>query len=107
SQGEVVRAAARDVYFPVYFLEPYQGNEAALGFDLASEPIRLEALDRARDSGEVAVTAKVALVQDVTRQSGLVVVVPIYNKNQALETVEQRRAALRGFVTGVVRVGDV
>ena len=35
SQGKMVPAAERAVYFPVYYVEPYVGNELALGFDLA------------------------------------------------------------------------
>ncbi len=64
SQGHMVPAAAREEYFPVYFLEPYAGNEAALGFDLASNPLLLEALNRARDTGEVVATARITLVQE-------------------------------------------
>ncbi|MCH7925289.1 MAG: CHASE domain-containing protein, partial [Planctomycetes bacterium] len=43
SQGEMVKAGRRDEYFPVYFLEPFEGNEIVLGFDNASNPKRAEA----------------------------------------------------------------
>jgi CHASE1-domain containing sensor protein len=46
TQGEMVRAPQRNEYFPVYFVEPYKGNEIALGFDLGSDQTRLEALER-------------------------------------------------------------
>ena len=49
-QGQLVKAAPRAEYFPVYFIEPYKGNEPALGFDLASEPKRLQALHMMRDT---------------------------------------------------------
>jgi len=32
----MIPAAPRAQYFPVYLVEPYEGNETALGFDLAS-----------------------------------------------------------------------
>ena len=38
AQGKMKRAERRKEYFPVYFVEPYKGNEMALGFDLASNP---------------------------------------------------------------------
>ncbi len=57
SSGEVVRAAKREEYFPVHFVEPLSGNEPAVGFDLASEAVRREALARARDLGNGAATA--------------------------------------------------
>jgi len=45
AQGKMKRAEKRKEYFPVYFVEPYKGNEVALGFDLASNPTRREALE--------------------------------------------------------------
>jgi CHASE1-domain containing sensor protein len=36
TRGKMKRADRRAEYFPVYFVEPYKGNEIALGFDLAS-----------------------------------------------------------------------
>ena len=44
--GALVIAADLPEYFPVYYLEPLVGNEAALGFDLASSPTRLAALEK-------------------------------------------------------------
>ncbi len=46
AQGDMVKAEQRKEYFPVYFVEPLKGNEAAVGFDLASNPTRLEVLNR-------------------------------------------------------------
>ena len=51
AQGHTLRAAQRDEYYPIYFVEPYRGNEVALGYDLASNTTRREALERARDTG--------------------------------------------------------
>lgn len=51
-KGDVVPADVRSEYFPVYCLEPYVGNEQALGYDLASNPTRLAALNKSRDSGK-------------------------------------------------------
>ncbi len=53
SQGDMVRAGTRAEYFPVYFVEPYAGNEAALGFDLGSSAARLEALGLANGGREI------------------------------------------------------
>lgn len=61
--GKMAAADIREEYFPVYYVEPYQGNEGALGFDLASNPVRLAALEQARDTGEVVASASINLVQ--------------------------------------------
>ena len=106
-QGSMVRAGSRPEYFPVYFVEPYATNEAALGFDLATNPARREALTRARDTGDIVATARVVLVQEKIGQYGFLLFDPLYRKGASLNTPEQRRANLVGFVLGVFRIPDM
>ncbi len=77
-QGEMKTEEKRKEYFPVYFVEPYKGNEKAFGFDLASNPTRLEALEVARKIGETRATARITLVQETKSQFGVIVFTPIY-----------------------------
>ncbi len=105
--GDMVAAAARDEYFPVYFVEPLEGNKAAVGFDLASNPIRRDALNRARDSGQVVTTQRIRLVQDIYNRFGFLAIVPIYSTGAVPETVAARRKNLAGFALGVFRIGDI
>lgn len=52
----------RERYFPITFLEPAEGaNLLLLGYDLASEPARREALQRAVARGEVALSGRIAV----------------------------------------------
>ncbi len=106
-EGQLVSAGERDEYFPVYYLEPLEGNEAALGFDLGSNPIRLAALDEARDTGEVVVSGRIRLVQESGDQFGVLVFAPVYAGGSSPSNVEDRRNSLEGFVLGVFRIGDV
>ena len=106
-QGKIVRAAQHDEYFPVYFVEPYQGNEIALGYDLASNQIRREALERARDTGEMIATARITLVQETASQPGFLVFAPVYRRGAPHDSIETRRENLEGFALGVFRVGDI
>lgn len=39
-QGKLVGAARRAEYVSIYYIEPYAGNDSALGFDVASDAIR-------------------------------------------------------------------
>ena len=103
--GPLVVAGPRDEYFPVFYVEPLAGNERALGYNLACNPVRLAALQEARDSGRMAATARVTLVQEKGDQYGILVFAPVYNRSQP-EGVLGRRKALKGFALGVLRIGD-
>ncbi len=103
--GHLVRAQDRAEYFPVYFVAPLGPNREALGFDLASEPTRLEALNRAADTNKLSATGGLTLVQEKAGQKGFLCFLPVYRGRP--ETVAKRRSALRGFVLGVFRIGEI
>ncbi|MBW8042524.1 MAG: PAS domain S-box protein [Planctomycetes bacterium] len=107
SQGHMVRAAKRKEYFPVYYVEPYKGNETALGFDLASNPTRLETLKRSCDTGELTTTSRITLVQETSDQFGFIAFKPIYLNGASTNSVTSRRQNLEGFAMGVFRIGDI
>jgi two-component system cell cycle sensor histidine kinase/response regulator CckA len=107
SQGHLVRAGARPEYFPVYFVEPSQGNEVALGYDLASDPTRLKTLTLARDLGEARATAPIRLVQETASQQGFLIYWPLYRRDAPLDSLEARRAKFTGFALGVFRIGNI
>ena len=107
SEGLLISAGERDEYFPVYHIEPMEGNDAALGFDLATNPSRLAALNEARDSGNISVTSRIKLVQETGTQFGILVLAPIYSGKTIPGDTAERRDRLEGFVSGVYRMGDV
>ena len=107
TQGKMIRAGERDEYYPVYYVEPYEGNEAAVGFDLASNPTRLVTLNRSGDTGDMLATARIILVQETRDQYGFLVFLPVYRKGASTDSVQDRRDNLLGFVLGVFRVGDI
>lgn len=92
-------ATARKVYFPVSYLEPVPGNETALGFDVASEAARLEALMSAIDSGEMRVTRSIILAREPFVSNGFLAVLPVFQGSP--RSTEERREAIAGFVIGV------
>jgi PAS domain S-box-containing protein len=107
ADGTLAPAGERPEYFPVYFLEPVDGNEAALGFDLASSATRLAALQQARDSGDSVATARIPLVQDSGEQFGFLMFRPVYRKGAATGTVTERRDSLQGLALGVFLIHDL
>jgi diguanylate cyclase (GGDEF)-like protein len=104
-QGIMVTAEERHEYYPVYYVEPLIGNAAAIGFDLASNPTRLETLEKSRDIAIPLATASIILVQERGNQKGFLAFLPIYKGSPA--TVAKRRDNLMGFVLGVYRIGDI
>jgi len=104
TRGRMVPAQRRGEYYPVYFVEPREGNEAALGFDLASSPACLEVLNRARDTGRMAATSRLTLVQERGGQFSFLVFLPVYRKGAPADSVAARRENLEGFVRGVFPV---
>ncbi|MBF0494039.1 MAG: CHASE domain-containing protein [Candidatus Omnitrophica bacterium] len=105
--GRLIPTGQKECYYPVYFLEPDEGNEVVFGFDMGSEPTRLKTLEKARDSGEATVTGRVKLIQETEEQFGFMILRPVYRKGMPVGTVGERRKALSGFVAGVFRSGDL
>ncbi|MBP1619416.1 MAG: response receiver sensor protein serine/threonine phosphatase, family [Acidobacteria bacterium] len=100
--GALVSAARRDRYVPVRFVEPAAGNEAAVGFDLGSEPVRLSMLSRSTETGRAEISGLVRLVQESGESTGFLVAVPVYRF-----AADEKARRLAGFATGVFRVEDL
>ena len=105
--GRMVRASPRAEYFPAYFVEPRRGNEAVVGFDLGSSLRRRKAIEEARDSGNPAIVARIALAHKPEERLGLLILLPVYKAWLPIDTVPRHRENLRGFVLGVFRMPDV
>ncbi|MDR3631047.1 MAG: CHASE domain-containing protein [Desulfocapsaceae bacterium] len=105
-QGQMVPAGERDEYYPVYYVEPYQGNEIALGFDLASNPARKQALKSCRQNGKMAATARITLVQEKATQYGFLLFFPVYQVRPEAGQ-EPFSPKLEGYMLGVFRIGDL
>lgn len=108
---EIYPPGIRGQYSSIIYLEPHtERNQRALGFDMYTEPLRRDAMERARDSGLAALSGKLLLSQiqtDVDQPRGFLIYLPVYRSDQPRETVEQRRAALSGFVFSAFRAGDL
>ncbi len=104
---KMARAGSRDEYFPVCFVAPFKGNEKALGFDLASDPVRRAALRQAADSGQMVATSRVKLVQETSDQYGFLVFRPVYQGGAQVSSIQGRRETLIGFALAVFRVTDI
>lgn len=100
----------RAAYSSIVYLEPFSGrNLRAFGYDMFSEPTRRAAMERARDTGQAAISGMVTLVQETKSdvQRGFLMYLPHYKKGYPLNTLEERRQALAGFVYSPFRMNDL
>jgi CHASE1-domain containing sensor protein len=81
-----------DLYV-VKFIEPAEPNQAALGLNLASDPVRKQAIERAITTGEATLSGRIYLVQDARQRTAFMFLLPIYRHGSHPETVQQRQAA--------------
>ncbi len=107
SNGEIVQASIRNEYYPVYYLEPLVGNEPAFGFDLASNPRRLAALEKARMLGAPVVSERIRLVQETRGQFGFLLIQPIYVQDKVKGYLAGGKPDIEGYVVGVYGVRDI
>lgn len=108
-QYTVFPEGQRDEYVPAVYLEPLDArNQRAFGFDMFSEATRRAAMERARDTGEPTISGKVRLVQEngTDVQPGFLLYAPVYAPGLPIDTVEQRREALVGYVYSPFRARD-
>ncbi len=107
STGAFIPAPERPEYTAITFVEPWQENIMITGFNAASDPEREEALNRARDTGHFAMTKPVQLLQDEKTSSGVIVYYPVYKNMHPVSSVLERREALAGYATAIVRTTDL
>lgn len=100
----------REVYSSIIYLEPFTNrNLRAFGYDMLTESVRRAGLERARDQNAAALSGKVTLVQETHEdvQAGTLMYVPVYRPGVPIETVDQRRAAILGWVYSPYRMRDL
>ena len=106
---KIIPEESRSEYSSIVYLEPLEGrNLRAFGYDMYSEPVRRDAMMKARDSGEAKLSGQVKLVQEtnVDVQSGFLVYLPVYSSGIIPATVDSRRAELVGWVYAPFRAKD-
>ena len=106
SQRNLIRAAQRPEYVAVRFIVPLAGNLPAVGFDINSEPIRRDAINRARAAQSMAVTAPIQLVQEQKKRVGVLELMPVLDNPENV-VGEQKAPLLLGFAVSVVKVDEM
>ncbi len=99
----------RAIYQTIIYLEPLnERNKRVIGYDMSTEENRREALDRAKDTGDPAASAKVLLLQEneSDKQVGFLIYLPVYKNGKIPQTLEERRQNLAGYIYSPFRASD-
>jgi len=99
TQGQLEKAPYKQEYYPVHYIVPYEKNKKAHGYDISSEPVSLEALNKAGKSGSMTATERIWLVQK-EQGYGVLVFVPVYREGKS-------EKKLQGFVLSVYLIEEI
>ncbi len=100
ASGALVRAGDREEYWPILYVEPLAGNEAAVGYDLTTGPTR-KALSLAWETKEIVGSDAIQLVQDASSRLGWILICPVQKPVRSAEPSDAPGRQGSGWVQGV------
>jgi diguanylate cyclase (GGDEF)-like protein len=105
--GAIRPATEAAEYFPVYYTTETARIDVVHGLNLADGGIRQQPLEKARDGNMPAASQDFKLQSGTGDRFGFFVVFPIYKRGLSIDTVEDRRRNLVGFVQGVFQIDSM
>jgi len=97
----------KKVRFLIKYVEPYESNEKALGFDITQNVIALKTLNEVVSTGKTLSTGLVHLHQDSEHyQVASVIYSPVYKKGMSAEAVMEKADYILGVVAVVFSIED-
>ncbi|KQQ60091.1 nucleotide cyclase [Pseudomonas sp. Leaf127] len=103
--GKMRVAGTHEEYYPVLFTQSLSRLPLPLGWDINSEAVRRETLERARMLGSIAATPRIELVGlEQEYAHGVLLVAPVFN-NRSGEG--DGNALLQGYVMAVISLGEL
>ena len=106
----IIPAGERPFYTSAVYIEPFEdANRRSFGYDMFSESVSRKAMEQSRDSDIAILSGKVLLRQNDAgdSQAGVLMYLPVYYKNMPVKTVEERRAAIKGWVFTPYHIDDL
>ncbi len=102
TDGRLAPTSVRDVYYPILYIYPLEGNQSALGYDLGVASNRRD-LAAAIKNGALTMTGKVHLVQSGpdSKEFSLIMTCPVYHPNA------ESRETFIGIVQILFRLEDM
>jgi len=100
SDGQSITATERDLYCPVYYIEPVEGKSELVGLDLCMVPEFADIFRNALGQDVLCIPVKSNLLTD--GNIGLVVIVPVYST-----TTRNQGGGPAGFAVGNFNLRDL
>lgn len=108
---KVIPEGERSFYSSILFLEPFLGrNKEELGYDMFSDPIRRTAMEKSRDLNAPVLSGRVKPRQRTSENVEnfeAVMYVPVYRKGYPINSLEERRKAIYGWVYSPYKLKDL
>ena len=93
--------------FPILLSQPRNAGAGAVGKDLAANPACREAIRRACEFGRPVLTERTPLYAKPGNRNEVRLLLPVFEKQAVLDSAENRRKHLQGFVVGVLSPKEI
>ena len=94
--------------YVVQYVVPVEGNQPAIGLDIASETSRREAAQSAIHNGVARITAPITLVQGMAKpQQSFLILLPLFRGGETPATAADRETAAFGWTYIVLQTEEV
>jgi len=103
-------AEERRLVSSIIYIEPSSGkNLRAVGYDMYSDPVRRDAMNRARETDGAALSGKINLEIETDRkvQSGNLMFLPVYARGFKHDTPASRRKHIVGWIFAPLRMNEL
>lgn len=97
--GEFIPVKERDHYYPVFYLEPFQKDGIALGYDLGSEAHRNTVIQNALKNKTISASKAIYLMKGDHSKPVTMVLSPI-----SKDLPETGASRITGFILGVIQI---
>ncbi|MCA9262135.1 MAG: CHASE domain-containing protein, partial [Planctomycetales bacterium] len=98
--------SSQEAMYVVKYIEPLAPNASELGYDMASDAARYNAILEAIDSGLPTVSPIVEMQRTDGPTRAFYLFVPVYANDLAVATAAQRRGALQGILYAPISVSE-
>ena len=99
-----LRPITTPYFFPLYYQQPYRGNEHTMGLDIAQDAVLSLALEECLRDDTVVSIAEQGFFDPEGRRRYLVFLKPVYANGALTATLKHRMDNLLGFIAGVYDV---